>query len=422
MLNWILSLFTRRKFYTQRALPFIMSKTAKEIATSRTLNIIEDVEKGFLKTKEMFFEMKELKHQEELCHYHKDEFGVVKKMAKPLATHSTISKYKKEKSFYTLGLFIFLIVETALFYMISQSISGGLAAIFADFGRHGESIAMFVFSLLFASISAFILDTGLDKLYSFFTAKEHYSNKRIAKSDYQSALADLVKGIALILLVIAILITINKARSFAIDGGGANHNPYLITGLMVLSVAAGLWMGIAKRIVKKAAVMISLHEKWTKITTRMSKINAEMAVQYEKLLNIKATELLIGQQLLLDTQGLIGKEYDDRDEDLMIEYKSKMKTGKFMLNQLSVWEYQNLAANEHQLYNYMVLNNERVDYIFKELAAMMAGVDRMENERRTIEYKASTTSDNLYNNQDLEDLELDKTIKELVNPITTNSN
>ncbi|MBK9352788.1 MAG: hypothetical protein IPN09_02080 [Bacteroidetes bacterium] len=53
---------------------------------------------------------------------------------------------------------------------------------------------------------------------------------------------------------------------------------------------------------------------------------------------------------------------------------------------------------------------------------MMAGVDRMENERRTIEYKASTTSDNLYNNQDLEDLELDKTIKELVNPITTNSN
>ncbi|MBL0079174.1 MAG: hypothetical protein IPP53_08660 [Bacteroidetes bacterium] len=130
---------------------------------------------------------------------------------------------------------------------------------------------------------------------------------------------------------------------------------------------------------------------------------------------------MIGQQLLLDTQGLIGKEYDDRDEDLMIEYKSKNENWKVYAQPVISLEYQN-RANEHQLYNYMVLNNERVDYIFKELAAMMAGVDRMENERRTIEYKASTTSDNLYNNQDLEDLELDKTIKELVNPITTNSN
>lgn len=381
MLRWILNLFTARKLRSQANLPFALGKSAKSIASSYALDIIEDAQDGFLKLQSSFLELQSLNHEEEMCYYHKDDFGIVEKLEKPLATHGTITKHKNEKNLYLLGFFVFLVVETALFYMISQSISGGLLTVFAEMGRNGEQIAMIVFSVLFASISAFILDTGLEKVYNFLPAREHFKNNRIRKSDYQAAVLEFSFGILLIIMVVAILFTINKARSFAIDGSSTVHNPYLVTGLIFLSVAAGIWMGIAKRTLKKASIVISLFNHWSKISVRMKKVYAEMAKQNEKLLELKSRYMLIAYQLTLDAQEIFGKEYDERDEELMAEYLLKVKAGKFNLNDLSAWEYKTLSANEQSILNYMIANNERVLYLFNEAAAMMQKAANFESDR-----------------------------------------
>jgi hypothetical protein len=410
MLRWILNLFTARKLRSQANLPFALGKSAKSIASSYALDIIEDAQDGFLKLQSNFLQLQSLNHEVEMCYYHKDDYGIVEKLEKPLATHGTITKHKNEKNLYLLGFFVFLVVETALFYMISQSISGGLLTIFAEMGRNGEQIAMIVFSVLFASISAFILDTGLEKVYNFLPAKEHFQNNRIKKSDYQTALIDFALGIFLIIMVVAILITINMARSFAIDGSSTTHNPYLVTALIFISFVAGIWMGVAKRALKKASIVISLFEHWSNITSKMKKVYDEMAKQNEKLLELKSRYMLIAYQLTLDAQEIFGKEYDDRDAELMDEYRAKVKAGKFHLNDLSTWEYKTLSANEQSILNYMIANNERVQYLFNEAASMMQKAANFESNRMSF---SSINNKNHNSYVDMDD-EIDNQVNQLI--------
>ena len=413
MLTWFFNILKRREFKSQNHLPFAVTRSTKEVISSHILDIIEQTEKGFAKIKEQYLNFNALKHQEESCYYHKDEFGVVEKYARPLFSHGLIKKYKSERNMYLIGLFIFLLVETALFYMIAQNITGGLLQIFSNMGRYGEDIAMIVFSLLFATISAFLLDTGLEKVYTFLQAKEHYKNKKITWAVYTAALYDLIKGIILILMVIAILVALNKARSFAIDSSSPAHNPGLVLALILISVAAGIWMGIAKRVVKKAMIVLSLNNKWEKTTKAMEKTHAQMVKEAENLYSIKSKNIIKAYQLTLDLQDIYGKEYDDKDEALMQEYKEKMKSGSFELNDLNVWVFQNLSSNEYQLLSYQIHHNERLNYIYTEVARMISGVSTDENTRMNLQL--STTNQNTLENEVLNDPEVDKSVKELIN-------
>lgn len=413
MLTWFFNILKRREFKSQNHLPFAVTRSTKEVISSHILDIMEQTEKGFAKLKEQHLNFNALKYQEESCYYHKDEFGVVEKYARPLFSHGLIKKCKSERNFYIIGLFIFLLVETALFYMIAQNISGGLLQIFSNMGKYGEDIAMIVFSLLFATISAFLLDTGLEKVYTFLQAKEHYTNKKITWAVYTAALYDLVKGIILILMVIAILVALNKARSFAIDSSSPAHNPGMVLALILISVAVGLWMGVAKRVVKKAMVIISLNNKWEKTTNKMEKVHVEMVKGAESLSDLKSKNVIKAYQLTLDLQDIYGKEYDDRDEALMLEYREKMMNGTFELNDLSAWQYQNLSSNEYRLLAYQIHNNERLNYIYTEVAQIISRVTAAEDARMNLQL--SITNQNTLENEVLNDPEVDKSVKELIN-------
>lgn len=412
MLTWFFNILKRKEFKSQSHLPFAMARSTKEVISSHILDIMEQTEKGFSKIKELYLNYNSLKHQEESCYYHKDEFGVLEKFEKPLFTHGLIKKYQSEKNMYLVGLFIFLLVETALFYMISQNISGGLLQIFSNIGRYGEDIAMIVFSLLFATISAFLLDTGLEKVYTYLQAKEHYTNKKITWAVYTSALFDLVKGIILILMVAAILVALNKARSFAIDSSSSAHNPDLVLALILISVAVGIWMGVAKRVVKKAIVVLSMYRKWEKLTKEMEKVHVEITKAAENLYSIKSENIVKAYQLTLDLQDIYEKEYDDRDEALMQEYREKMINNNLELNNLSVWQYQNLSSNEYQLLAYQIHKNERIDYIYTEVTRMTSSVASGENTRMSLQL--TETIQNTLENEVLNDPEVDKSVKELI--------
>lgn len=413
MITWFFNMLKRREYRSQSHLPFAVTRSTKEVISSYILEIMEQTERGFAKLKEQHLNFNALKHQEVSCYYHKDEFGVVEKYQKPLFSHGLIKKYKSERTMYMIGLFIFLLVETALFYMIAQNISGGLLQVFSNMGRHGEDIAMIIFSLLFATISAFLLDTGLEKVYTFLQAKEHYRNKKITWAVYTAAVYDLAKGIILILMVIAILVALNKARSFAIDSSASAHNPGLVLALILISVAAGIWMGVAKRVVKKAMIVLSLNNKWEKTTMAMEKLHVLMAKESEDMYSIKSKTMIKAYQLTLDLQEIYGKEYDDRDEALMQEYRDKMINGTFELNDLSVWQYQNLSSNEYQLLAYQMHNNERLNYIYSEVAKIISGVASSEDARMNLHL--IITNQDTVESEVLNDPEVDKSVKELMN-------
>ena len=219
--------------------------------------------------------------------------------------------------------------------MIAQNITSGMAQQIEDLGpQYARYATAFLFcaSAVFALLSALMLDAGLRQLFHYFKAKKHYDKKFINEAIYRTAVVKFVLGIILIIGSITVLILLNWARSYAIDASGTNsssHNPLLVYALIALSVFAGIAFGLVKKELAENHEQLSLSKKWTKIRKEMASTQSEMAVLSIRIRNQYSLTINKSHSLGVDLQELIEREYDERDTELLTEFRNEMKNGKF---------------------------------------------------------------------------------------------
>ena len=417
MLTWFFNILKRRELKSQSSLPFAMARASKEVISSHISEIMETTENSFLQLKKFGIEYNQLKAEEEQCHHSKDEFGKVSRLERPLFTQGQVAAYRNHLIWGRVAEICFVFVESLFFFMIAQNISGGATSAIESMG---SSVAKYIpaflgiVALAFAIINAFMLDKAWDKIVNFFYAREHYNNDRINKAEYRAHLFTLIMGIILALFVVSILLFMNMMRSYAIDGAtnSSSHNPYLSWALTVMSIGVGIWMGINKRDMNNAGIMLSIYGKWKGIVQKMQNTHIATIKSAEGYWHQSALIREKCYQLILDLQWTLEREADERDNNLWQDYRTEIAKGNLKLTAMHLWEYKNLSAAERELFELNFSLHERLSYMNTAVGQIVNSIEADEAARLN-----QLTEPNLLsaNEQLKEDLEIDNKVKELVN-------
>jgi hypothetical protein len=153
MFGWFYKLFAARRFRSQARLPFGLIRAFKENILSRIEEIIETTQANYIKLAGHFNSYNVLNNSLEECYYSKDEFDWVTKYADPILTPVQESRLRFLHKLLWLSIVVFFLVESILFYMIAQNITGGMVKQIENLGRNYAGLAtgfLFLASAMFA--------------------------------------------------------------------------------------------------------------------------------------------------------------------------------------------------------------------------------------------------------------------------------
>jgi len=400
MFGWFYKLFAANRFKSQSRLSFGLIRAFKENILSRIEEIIETTQSDYIKVAEHFNKYNVLNSSLEECYYGKDEFDYVTKYSDPIIAPAQESRLRFYRKMYWLSLFVFFVVETILFYMIAQNITGGMVKQIENLGRQYAGLAtafLFIASAMFALLTALMLDAGLRQLFHYFKAKKHFDKKFIDIAVYRTALVKLTLGITLIFGSASVLLLMNWARSYAIDAAGTNsssHNPILVYALIALSVFAGIAFGLVKKELAENSELLSLASKWNKIKKQMASTHEAMTMLSIQIRNRYSLAINKSHSLGVDLQELMKREYDERDIALLTEFRNELRSGKFHITNANgntstvitpqeAYYYNNLTTNEVLLHNNHFATHKRITEIMQDVDRMVSAVNGMEQKRLT---------------------------------------
>lgn len=401
MFGWFYKLFAANRFKSQSRLSFGLIRAFKENILARIEEIIETTQSNYIKVAEHFNKYNVLNNSLEECYYGKDEFDYVTRYSDPIVTPSQESRLRSLKKVLWFSISVFFVVETFLFFMISENITGGIASLIGNMGanatKYGVPAFLFFASAMFALVCAFILHFGLKLLLHFLVANKHFRNKFINSAKFSWAVVKLVFGVGLIVASFLTLFYLNKARSFAIDSAGsdtASHNPMLVNALIIMSVAAGIAFGIAKILLAENSELLNLASKWNKIKKQMASTHEAMTVLSIRIRNQHSLVINKSHSLGVDLQELMEREYDERDAELLTEFRNELKSGKFHITNANgntstvitpqdAYYYNNLTTNEVLLHNNHFATHKRITEIMQDVDRMVSAVNEMEKKRLT---------------------------------------
>lgn len=400
MFGWFYKLFAANRFKSQSRLAFGLIRAFKENILARIEEIIETTQTNYIKVAEHFNKYNVLNNSLEECYYGKDEFDYVTKYSDPIIAPAQESRLRFLRKLYWVSIVVFFIVETILFYMIAQNITGGMVKQIENLGRQYAGLAtafLFLASAMFALLSALMLDAGLRQLFHYFKAKKHFDKKFIDVAMYRTAVVKLVLGITLLVGSVTVLFLMNWARSYAIDAAGTNassHNPILVYALIALSVFAGIAFGLVKKELAENSELLCLASKWNKIRKQMASTHEAMTVLSIRIRNQHSLAINKSHSLGVDLQELMEREYDERDAELLTEFRNEFKNGKFhaannngrtntVITPQDAYYYNNLTTNEVLLHNNHFATHERISEIMQDVERMVSAVNDMEQKRLT---------------------------------------
>lgn len=399
MFGWFYKLFAANRFKSQARLSFGLIRAFKENILARIEEIIETTQSNYIKVADHFNKYNVLNNSLEECYYSKDEFDYVTKYSDPIIAPAQESRLRFLNKMLWFSITVFFVVETFLFFMISENITGGIARLISDMGpnatKYGVPVFLFIASAFFALLCALIFDLGLKLVLYFLLAQKHYNDKFINSGKFNWAIVKLIFGIALIIGSFLTLFYLNKARSFAIDSAaakGASHNPMLVTGLIVLSVVAGIAFGISKILLAENSELLGLADKWNKIRKEMANTHSAMTELSIRISNQYSLAINKSLSLGIDLQEIMEREYDERDAELLMEFRNEFKNGKFHINNANgkiitvitpqdAYYYNNLTTNEMLLHNNHFTSHERIAEIMHDVNRMLFTVNNMEQKR-----------------------------------------
>lgn len=424
MFGWIYKLFAANRFRSQASLAFGLIRAFKDQILNRIEEIIVITEANYLKVASFYNKYHVLKNSLEECYYAKDEFDFVTKFNDPIISPIQEGRIRKLRIKYWVAIVVFFVVETFLFYMIAENITGGMVSKLNADRTSAKFVAYFLFiaSAFFALISAVIFDTGLRQVFQYFKAQKHFDKKFINAAQFRTARVKFYIGISIIVGSVIILFLMNWARSYAIDSTGEDsksHNPVLVYALIALSVFAGVAWGLVKKEMGDNGELLSLSDKLNKIKKEMAGVQSGLAELSIKIHNQFALTINKSHVLGLELQLLMKREYDERDSALLTEFKNDLKTDNFhkvndngsvstIIAPQKAYYFNNLLTNETILHNYHFSTNERLVEIIADVDRMVKVINDLENARLT-KLIGTNPANNNYSN-------LNKDPEEEVNP------
>lgn len=373
MFTWFFKYFKTRSLRAQSHLPFASHRATKETISSHIMEMLEKVEPAFLF---IVSRVKRLQQQvafKNSLTQHKDEFGIVKELEQPLFPPAYVARLRRIRFWNWFWTIVFAITEGFLFYLVSNQMLGAISDLF-DSSRsrnNTKNITIYIslgFSFAMAFMAALGVDKGLEKVYAFFRAKYHFQNKRLDNADFKKARLNYIKGLILVVLSSLFSLGIGLSRIFSLHSGASSTGSiFLSISLLVLTIVAGIYMGMSKSDADEAADMLHLYKKWNAINKIIDIAKADLLKRIEAIRHRFSILNEKSYQLTLDLQTIYGQEVDERDLNLHQAYKKELFNSINIPNEADYEKYRSLHTHERILHDKSFTSHERIATLVKKL-------------------------------------------------------
>lgn len=372
-MNWFFKLWKRFQLLRTRDLNFKMELEGANTVSSTAQEINDHVADALPGLRGLRVRLAQLKTRLVESLFTTDQWGNKEPVNQPLFTPDRVSKLRRLRIGRLVVVAVFVICEVALYYLISNSLVGGIE------NEDVRETAIWGLAIAFALFVLFAYEFSLDTLFDFIDARELHAKQRITRRAYQAAITKLIWGGALFTVAFGFLLWAGWARIALIENASAAANNTITdpglraaleegsrsTGIMALLFTFGMaiLLGFLKRSLDKVKSEWAAYKAWQANTTEQERIVQRIEKTIAGLLGYLNTKLEVGVQLTHDLQRIYGEQVDPSRVDLFKEFETERAKPGFTVTPDILNRFRPVLAACDQLFTAAVL--EKLSY--KEL-------------------------------------------------------
>jgi hypothetical protein len=360
MFTWAFKFWKAKELMSQaESLSFAIYRATRETVASISLEIFQDNGRLMRGIRKGLKNLELLAQEEKDLHFSKDFLGLVTKVEQPLFGEIQASAIGRRVFMYRLLIAAFVFCEAALFYVISDFFLPGMG-----------QLARIAMSLVVSVGAMVILGWGLEMHLKYIYASQRYAEGLIKPDILRSLNLKRFIGYGSILLGIVFLLAVSMGRIYLIEKSSPIpahllHNP---TGLDVY-LTGKMWMGVLNVVMTFVfgiilamykielftdAPLHRLYNKWVGVKDSMARIIRDLADRRAQIIENMDVTINRGWQLVVDSQRIMQREYDQMDEELHKEYVELRSQSGFTVNHDIFTKYERLVSAFRELFDFAV--------------------------------------------------------------------
>lgn len=369
-MNWFYRLWKRLQLLRTRDLNFKMELEGANTVSSTAQGINDQLAQALPGLRGLRVRLAQLKTRLVESLFTTDKWGNKEPVNQPLFTPDRVSKLRRLRIGRLVVVVLFVICEVALYYLISNSLVGGIE------NEDVRETAIWGLAIAFALFVLFAYSFSLDTLFDFIDARELHAQQRITRRAYQAAVTKLIWGGALFILAFGFLLWAGWARIALIENATAAANNTITdpglraaleegsrsTGIMALLFTFGMaiLLGFLKRSLDKVKGEWAAYKAWQANTSEQERIAQRIEKIKAGLLGYLNTKLEVGVQLTHDLQRIYGEQVDPSRVALFKEFETERAKTGFTLTLDILNRFRPVLAADDQLFTAAVL--EKISY------------------------------------------------------------
>lgn len=364
-MNWFYRLWKRIQLLRTRDLAHKMELEGANTVSSTAQGINDQFADALPGLRGLRVRLAQLKTRLVESLFATDQWGNKEPLNQPLFTPDRVSSLRRQRLGYLVVVVVFVICEVALYYLISNSLVGGID------DEVVREVAIWGVAVVFAFFVLFAYSFSLTTLFDFIDARELHARQRITRRAYQAAITKLIWGAALFAFSVGFLLYAGWARIALIENATAAANKTVndaglraaleegsrSTGIMALLFTFGMaiLLGFMKRSLDKVKGEWAAYKAWQANTTEQERIAQRIAKILAGLLGYLNTKLEVGVQLTHDLQRIYGQQVDPSRVDLFKEFETERAKPGFKVTLDILNQFRPVLAADDQLFTAAVL-------------------------------------------------------------------
>lgn len=391
MFTWIFKLWKAKELMSQaESLSFAIYRATRETVASISLEIFQDNGRLMRGIRKGLKNLELLAQEEKDLHFSKDFLGLVTKVEQPLFSPAQASAMGWRVFMYRAVAILFIASEAALFYLIMDFIIPGLSPV-------GRVFA----SLVGAGAAMLCLSWGIEHHLKYTYAKQRFAEGLIKPDVLKTLNQKRMLGYLSIAMALGFLLTVSLVRIYlleqTINMPDFTNNPsgletYLLgkkwAGVlnMILTFILGIYLAKLKTDLFIDAPLHRLYKKWVGVKDSMARIIRDLADKRAQIVENMDVTTNRGWQLVVDSQRIMQREYDQMDEELHKEYVELRSQPGFTVNHDIFTKYERLVSAFRELFDFAVQEHPHMVRFRDDMkAALEAPMPKVAPERLSVQ-------------------------------------
>lgn len=369
MALWTFKQWFKNKLFGIKDLDFKVKNRAELLRIECVAEILQKLKSRVRKIERIGLKLKvkDIKHR--VQRFYRDQYGNEVELNEPLFTQNEIETIKKVNRNYLLVISLFIIAETALYYLTAQL-----------FVPADMIILKLLVALFFGLIFMYCLDLGLEKHFEYKDALESFEKGNINKTTLKKFRDKKYFGYFLIVITFVAIIAAGIIRSLYLeqfDTTGLSESEIARQKLVnqfasVLTITATLATALLMAYVKQQRVEISVKHRMYKNWRKNNKERNEYLEELTQLISELKTKVYESVNkywnLILELALIYKSDYDKKNEDLYKEYQQLKANNNLTINEKTYQKFKDIQSVDKQLFEYGIYNDTNLRDILIKVA------------------------------------------------------